>query len=51
MLKAEFLGLPESNLIVFCNITEDVNHPGIFCVHLSQHFIKKLPKVCPHIKC
>lgn len=49
MLKAKLLTLPESNLIVFCSITEDVNHPGIFCVHLSQHFIKKLPKVCPLI--
>lgn len=30
MLKEKVLTLPESNLIVFCNITEDVNHPGIF---------------------
>jgi len=49
VLKIELLTPTASNLIVFCCIIEDVNQPGIFCVHLSWHCIKKLPSVCPPI--
>lgn len=48
-LKAKLLTLTARNLIVFCSIIENVNHPGIFCVHLSQHCMNELVNICPLI--